>query len=48
MNAPRKSKTISDQELDRALDADFEHSYFDEEHMEFVPTVCEGLGTDFE
>lgn len=48
MKAPRKSKTVSDKELDRALDADFEHSYFDEEPMEFVPTVFEGLGTDFE
>lgn len=37
MNAPRKSKTVDlDQELDKAIQSDFEHHYY-EERLECVP-----------
>lgn len=45
MNAPRKAKKVSELDLDKALQADFEYDYF-EEHMESVPSIMEGLGYD--
>lgn len=45
MNAPRKSKTVSDREINKTIDTDFEHGYY-EEHMDAVPTIFEGLGDE--
>jgi hypothetical protein len=48
MTAPRKSKTIdNDRELDRAIQADFEHDYY-EDRLDEVPPICEGLGYEIE
>lgn len=44
MNAPRNSKTIEDRELRKSLDADFQHEYYEAEHLESVPPIVEGLG----
>lgn len=48
MNAPRKSKTVTDDlEIAKAIQADFEHEYY-EEHLESVPVITEGLGYENE
>lgn len=49
MNAPRKSKTVNDElELAKSIDADFQHEYYEAEHLESVPSIIEGLGYDLE
>lgn len=48
MTAPRKTKTIDNHELYKSLDADFQHEYYEAEHLESVPPIIEGLGFELE